>query len=210
MPPKFYGGTERVASYLTEELVRQGHRVTLFASGDLLTSAELVRVVPRSLRLDASVRDCLPYNCMLIDRVMRRAYEFDILHFHIDLFHYPFARAFPSRTVTTLHGRLDLPDLHPFYRAFGDLPVISISNAQREPMPPVNWLATVQHGLPENLLTATARRGRYLAFLGRISPEKRVDRAILIARELGMKLKIAAKVDGADRNTSKPRFVTSR
>jgi glycosyltransferase involved in cell wall biosynthesis len=199
VPPKLYGGTERVVSYLTEELVRQGHRVTLFASGDSLTSAELVPVVPRSLRLDASVRDCLPYNCMLLERVMRRAYEFDILHFHIDLFHYPFARNFASRTVTTLHGRLDLPDLYPFYRTFSDLPVISISNAQREPMPPVNWLATVQHGLPEDLLAASNRRGRYLAFLGRISPEKRVDRAIQIARELGVPLKIAAKVDKVDK-----------
>ena len=200
VPPKLYGGTERVVSYLTEELVRQGHRVTLFASGDSLTSAELVRVVPRSLRLDASVKDCTPYNCMLVDRVMRRAHEFDILHFHIDLFHYPFARAFASRTVTTLHGRLDLPDLYPFYRAFSDLPLISISNAQREPMPPVNWLSTVHHGLPEDLLTPRTRSGCYFAFLGRISPEKRADRAIQIARELGVPLKIAAKVDKVDKD----------
>jgi glycosyltransferase involved in cell wall biosynthesis len=199
VPPKLYGGTERVVSYLTEELVRQGHRVTLFASGDSLTSAELVQIVPRSLRLDSSIRNCLPYNCMLIDRVMRRAHEFDVLHFHVDLYHYPSVRTFASRTVTTLHGRLDLPDLYPFYRMFRDLPVISISDAQREPMPPVNWLATVQHGLPKNLLTPRDGPGRYLAFLGRISPEKRVDRAIEIARELGMPLKIAAKVDNADK-----------
>ena len=199
VPPKLYGGTERVVSYLTEELVRQGHVVTLFASGDSITSAELVGVVPRSLRLDSTVRDCLPYNCMLLDRVMGRAYDFDILHFHIDLFHYPFARALASQTVTTLHGRLDLPDLLPFYRTFRDLPVISISNAQREPMPPVNWLATVHHGLPADLLTPRHSPGRYLAFLGRISPEKRVDRAIRIARELGVPLKIAAKVDKVDK-----------
>jgi glycosyltransferase involved in cell wall biosynthesis len=200
VPPKLYGGTERVVSYLTEELVRQGHHVTLFASGDSLTAAELVRVVPQSLRLDASVRDCTPYNCMLVDRVMRRAYEFDVLHFHVDLFHYPFARAFASRMLTTLHGRLDLPDLYPFYCTFGDLPLVSISDAQREPMPPVNWLATVPHGLPVDLLKPNDRSGDYFAFLGRISPEKRLDRAIAIARKLGVKLKIAAKLDKADKD----------
>src|SRR5690349_17363962 len=142
----------------------------------------------------------MPYNCMLVDRVMRRAYEFDILHFHVDLFHYPLARAFASRTITTLHGRLDLPDLYPFYRTFSDLPLVSISDAQREPMPPVNWLATVPHGLPADLLKPNDRPGDYFAFLGRISPEKRVDRAIAIARKLGVKLKIAAKLDKVDKD----------
>jgi glycosyltransferase involved in cell wall biosynthesis len=200
VPPKLYGGTERVVSYLTEELVRAGHQVTLFASGDSVTSAELVPVVPRALRLDHTVRDCTPYNCMLVDRVMRRAYEFDLVHFHIEFFHYPFARQFGSRMVTTLHGRLDLPDLYPFYRAFPELPLISISGAQRGPMPPVNWLATIPHGLPRNLLTFRARPEGHFAFLGRISREKRVDRAIRISRELGVKLKIAAKVDKADKD----------
>jgi glycosyltransferase involved in cell wall biosynthesis len=199
VPPKLYGGTERVVCYLTDELVRLGHRVTLFAAGDSVTSAELVPVVPKSLRLDHHVRDCAPYNCMLVDRVMRRAHEFDILHFHVEFFHYPFGRVLASRMLTTLHGRLDLPDLHPFYRAFPDLPLISISDAQRAPMPPVNWLATVAHGLPTNLLKFSGKPADHFAFLGRISPEKRVDRAILIARGLGVKLKIAAKVDEADK-----------
>lgn len=199
VPPKLYGGTERVVCYLTEELVRLGHRVTLFASGDSMTSAELVAVVPKSLRFDEQVKDCTPYNCMLVDRVMRRAHEFDILHFHVEYFHYPFARALAPRMVTTLHGRLDLPDLRPFYGAFPDFPLVSISDAQRAPMPPVSWLATVPHGLPPNLLTLRAQPEGHFAFLGRISPEKRVDRAIFIARALGVKLKIAAKVDKVDK-----------
>ena len=193
-----YGGTERVVSYLTEELVRSGYDVTLFASGDSITSADLVPVVSKSLRLDPSVKDCTPYNCMLVDCVMRRAHEFDILHFHIDFHHQPFARLFAPRVVTTLHGRLDLPDLCAFYRHFDDLPLISISDAQRAPMPPVNWLATVRHGLPKNLLSFSSRPQDHFAFLGRISPEKRLDRAIHIAKELGVKLKVAAKVDKAD------------
>jgi glycosyltransferase involved in cell wall biosynthesis len=200
VPPKWYGGTERVVSYLTEELVRAGHQVTLFASGDSVTAAELVPVVPRALRLDPTVRDCTPYCCMLVDSVMRRAHEFDVVHFHIEFFHYPFAPQFGSRMVTTMHGRLDLPDLYPFYRAFPELPLISISDAQRGPMPAVNWLATIPHGLPRNLLTYRARPEGHFAFLGRISREKRVDRAIRIARELGVKLKIAAKVDKADKD----------
>ena len=200
VPPKTYGGTERVVSYLTEELVRLGHRVTLFATGDSITQAELAPVVPRALRLEPAVKDCLPYNCMLIDHVMRRAHEFDILHFHIDLIHYPIARASASRILTTLHGRLDLPDLHPFYRSFAELPLISISDAQRAPMPPVNWLATIHHGLPPDLLSFCAHPRQHFAFLGRISPEKRVDRAIHIARELGVKLRIAAKVDRVDQD----------
>jgi glycosyltransferase involved in cell wall biosynthesis len=198
VPPKKYGGTERVVSYLTEELVRAGHEVTLFASGDSITSAELVPVVPQSLRLDPSVKDCTPYSSMLVDRVMRRAHAFDILHFHVEYVHYPFARTISSRMITTLHGRMDLPDVYTFYRQFPDLPLVSISEAQRAPMPPVKWAGTVHHGLPTNLLEFRSRPDDYLAFLGRISPEKRVDRAINIARRLGTRLKIAAKVDRAD------------
>jgi glycosyltransferase involved in cell wall biosynthesis len=198
VPPKLYGGTERVVSYLTEELVRLGHDVTLFASGDSDTRAELVPVVPQSLRL-ADARDYIPYTCMLVDRVMRRAHEFDVVHFHIDFFHFPFARMAAPRTVTTLHGRLDSPDLHAFYRVFPRLPVVSISDAQRLPMPPVNWRATILHGLPPELLRFYPQPEEYFAFLGRMSPEKRPDRAIRIARQSGVKLKMAAKVDKADR-----------
>ena len=199
VPPKLYGGTERIVSYLTEELVREGHDVTLFASGDSQTSARLVPACETALRLDPGVKDPLPHHMVLLEEVRRRADEFDVLHFHIDLLHAPMVADFAGRTVTTLHGRLDLPDLQPFYRAFPDLPLVSISNDQRRPMPPVNWVRTVHHGLPSNLLPATIKpKGDYLAFLGRISPEKRPDRAISIATAVGMKLKIAAKVDQAD------------
>ena len=198
VPPQLYGGTERVVSYLTEELVRMGHEVTLFASGDSITSAELVPVVPRALRTDPSVVDCVPYNCMLMDCVFGRAHEFDLLHFHIDFVHYPMARAFGSRIVTTLHGRLDLPDSSAFYRSFPLLPLVSISNAQRMPLVGVNWAATVPHGLPPDLLSFHPHADDYLVFIGRISPEKRPDRAIEIARRTGMRLKMAAKVDRKD------------
>jgi len=200
VPPKLYGGTERVVSYLTEEFVRLGHEVTLFASGDSVTSAELVPVVPKALRLDQKVRDFTPYNCMLIDSVMRRAHEFDVLHFHIEMLHFPCFKQLASRTVTTLHGRQDLPDHGPFYRAFPQFPLVSISHAQRRPMPPVNWLATIPHGLLPGLLRFNAEPDDYFAFLGRISPEKGPERAIRIACETGVKLKIAAKVDKADRD----------
>ncbi len=201
VPPKLYGGTERIVSYLTEELVRQGHEVTLFASGDSRTSARLVPVCQTALRLDESVKDPIPHHIILLDEVRRRAEEFDVLHFHIDLLHAPMVNDFASRTLTTLHGRLDLPDLQPFYRAFPDLPLVSISNDQRRPMPPVNWAGTVHHGLPCDLLQPVeAPKSDYLAFLGRISPEKRPDRAIAIAAAAGMKLKIAAKVDKADQD----------
>jgi glycosyltransferase involved in cell wall biosynthesis len=199
VPPRLYGGTERVVSYVTEELVRMGHEVTLFASGDSVTSAELVPVVPRALRCDPAVSDCVPYNCLLLDRVFRRAHEFDLLHFHIDFVHYPMARAFGSRIVTTVHGRLDLPDFTTFYRSFPLLPLVSISDSQRAPLMGVNWIATVPHGLPPDLLDFYPKSDDYLVFLGRISPEKRPDRAIAIARASGMPLKIAAKVDRADR-----------
>jgi glycosyltransferase involved in cell wall biosynthesis len=199
-PPKLYGGTERIVSYLTEELVRRGHEVTLFASGDSRTKAKLVRCSDVALRLNPSVRDHTPYQVMMLDAVRERADDFDVLHFHIDLLHFPVIRDFAERTVTTLHGRLDLPDLKPFYEAFPDIPLVSISHDQRRPMPrPVNWVGNVYHGLPRNLLPFTANpKGDYLAFLGRISPEKGPDRAIEIAARAGMKLKIAAKIDRAD------------
>ena len=200
-PPSLYGGTERIVSYLTEELVRQGHEVTLFASGDSATRAELVPCCDMALRLDTRVRDRLPYYVMMLDRVMASASSFDVLHFHIDMVHFPLLRRVPVRAVTTLHGRLDLPDLQPFYVHFPHFPLVSVSNAQRAPMPPVNWAGTVHHGLPANLLACCANpRGDYLAFLGRISPEKRPDLAIEIAARAGMPLKIAAKIDKVDRD----------
>lgn len=198
-PPKLYGGTERIVSYLTEELVRLGHDVTLFASGDSVTSSKLVPCSKRALRLDPSVQDITPYHVMMVDEVFRRLDDFDVLHFHIDHLHYPLMRKFADRMITTLHGRLDLPDLLPFYTAFPELPLVSISDAQRRPMPPVNWASTVYHGLPADLLPLTAQpTPGYLAFLGRISPEKGPDRAIQIAAQTGAHLKIAAKVDPAD------------
>jgi len=200
VPPALYGGTERVVAYLTDALVELGHRVTLFASGDSKTRAELVPIVPRSLRLDRQVHDYLPYACIQVDRVMRQAHEFDIVHFHVDLVHYVCAQPIMSRMLTTLHGRLDLPDLQPFYRHFPDFALVSISDAQRAPMPPVNWLATVQHGIPPDLLRFAPEAGKYFAFLGRLSREKRPDRAIRIAEATGVPLKIAAKVDRADRD----------
>jgi glycosyltransferase involved in cell wall biosynthesis len=198
-PPKLYGGTERIVSYLTEELVRLGHDVTLFASGDSITASELVPCAKTALRLDSSVRDMLPHHLVMVDEVYRRLDDFDILHFHIDHLHYPLMRPFADRIVTTLHGRLDLPDLPPFYRAFPELPLVSISDSQRKPMPPVNWVSTIYHGLPKDLLPFTERPDPgYLAFLGRISPEKGPDRAIEIAVRTGAHLKMAAKVDAAD------------
>jgi glycosyltransferase involved in cell wall biosynthesis len=199
VPPKLYGGTERIVSYLTEELVRQGHDVTLFASGDSRTSAELVPIWSHALRLSPQVQDTIPYHMMMLDEVRQRAGEFDILHFHIDLLHIPLFRDIRDRTVTTLHGRQDLPDLQPFYRHFADMPLVSISDDQRRPLPSVNWAGTVHHGLPTDLLPFNADpKGGYLAFLGRISPEKGPERAIEIARRAGMPIRIAAKVDKAD------------
>lgn len=199
VPPRLYGGTERIVSYLTEELVALGHDVTLFASGDSMTAAHLVPCVPQALRLDASVRDPIPYYMLMLDRVRQRADEFDILHFHIDQFHFPLFRQIAGRTITTLHGRQDLPDLHPLYVGFDDMPLVSISDAQRLPIPNANFAATVYHGLPAGLRRPAGPAKRdYVAFLGRISSEKRPDRAITIARALGIPLKIAAKVDRAD------------
>ena len=199
VPPRLYGGTERIVSYLTEELVRTGHNVTLFASGDSITSANLVSCAPIALRLDQNVKDPIPYYMLMLDRVRECADDFDILHFHIDQFHFPLFRSMAGRTVTTVHGRQDLPDLLPLYVGFQSMPLVSISDAQRGPIAKANFLATIQHGIPLDLHHPTFHpRGGYLAFLGRISPEKRPDRAIRIARSLGIPLKIAAKVDRAD------------
>jgi glycosyltransferase involved in cell wall biosynthesis len=198
VPPKSYGGTERVVSWLTEELVRQGHDVTLFASGDSKTAARLEPIWPTSLRL-STVLDPVALHMLMLERVRQRAAEFDILHFHLD--YLPFALFLRQSTpfVTTLHGRLDLPEQQPIFTAFAAAPVISISDSQRRPIPQAGWVRTIHHGLPENSLTPSYGKGEYLAFLGRIAPEKRVDRAIAIAKRCGMKLKIAAKIDKADR-----------
>ena len=199
VPPRLYGGTERIVSYLTDELVRLGHDVTLFASGDSVSRARLVPCVPAALRLDANVRDVIPYYMLMLDRVRDAAEDFDILHFHIDQFHFPLFKSMANRTVTTLHGRQDLPDLKPLYLGFPEMPLISISDAQREPVLKANFVATVHHGIPPDLYRPNFDpRGGYVAFLGRISPEKRPDRAIRIAQTLGIPLKIAAKVDRAD------------
>jgi glycosyltransferase involved in cell wall biosynthesis len=198
VPPRLYGGTERIVSYLTEELVRLGHDVTLFASGDSITSAELVPCCACALRLDPVVRDTIPHFMLMLDKVHERAEEFDVLHFHIDLFHFPLFRSLADRTLTTLHGRQDLGDLKPFYCRFGEMPLISISDDQRKPLPHARFVATIHHGIPAELHQPSFEQGSYLAFLGRISPEKRPDRAIRIARAAGIPLKIAAKVDKVD------------
>ncbi len=199
VPPRLYGGTERVVSYLTEELVKQGHDVTLFASADSITAAKLVPYVPRALRLDERAHDPIPHLMSMLDQVREQASDFDILHFHIDYVHFPLFRRDAARTLTTLHGRQDLPDHMAFYARFANMPLVSISDAQRAPLPKAKFVATVYHGLPLDLHKPTFdNRGGYLAFLGRISPEKRPDRAIAIARAAGVPLKIAAKVDKAD------------
>lgn len=201
VPPKLYGGTERVVSYLTEGLIRQGHEVILFASGDSITAAELRPVCSRALRLQGGkVIDPIASHVRLIEMVAREAHRFDVVHFHIDYLHFPVTRRQKIAAVTTLHGRLDIPDLAPLYREFSDMNLVSISNAQRAPLSFANWLATVHHGVPEHLYTAQERPGQYLAFLGRICPEKRADRAIEIAKRVGIPLKIAAKVDAADQD----------
>ncbi|HEU4342144.1 MAG TPA: glycosyltransferase family 4 protein [Candidatus Binatia bacterium] len=199
VPPVCYGGTERIVSYLSDELIRQGHEVTLFASGDSLTSGRLVASCDRSLRLDPNCVDYLAYHFLQLEEVFQRAELFDIIHFHIDYLHFPFSRRHGTTHLTTLHGRLDIPDLVPLYRKFSDIPVVSISNAQRNPLPWVNWQGTVHHGVPVDLYSPGQGGGNYLAFLGRISPEKRVDRAIEIAKRVNIKLKIAAKIDNVDR-----------
>ena len=197
VPPKLYGGTERVVSYLTEELVRLGHEVTLFATGDSTTAARLESACPKALRLTRCA-DPLAYHMVLLDRVLAKASEFDILHFHTDYQHFAATRNLQLPAVTTLHGRLDLADLVPLYQQFDRVPLVSISQSQRRPLGRVNWVGNVFHGLPMNLYRLQQGPGEYLAFIGRISPEKRPDRAIQIAKKAGMKLKIAAKVDAVD------------
>ena len=197
VPPKYYGGTERVVAFLTEELVRLGHDVTLFASGDSVTRAALVPGCARALRLARCCDPMAPHVYML-EQVFQRADEFDIVHFHADYLHLPLARRRPLRQVTSLHGRLDLPEIAPLYREFRSMPFVSVSHAQRAPLPFLNWQATVHHGLPRDMLRFAERGGDYLAFLGRLSPEKGPERAIAIAKAVGMPLKIAAKVDPAD------------
>jgi glycosyltransferase involved in cell wall biosynthesis len=200
VPPQLYGGTERVVAHLSDELVRQGHHVTLFASGDSSTKATLVPAWPRALRLSGESGDFLTFHLLLVEMVARRAAEFDVMHFHIAHVHESVARRLDTPHVTTMHGRLDLPGLVPLYRELSDVPLISISNAQRSPLPHANWIGTVHHGLPPGLLSFRAVPDNYLAFLGRISPEKRVDRAIAIATACGIPLRIAAKVDPADQD----------
>jgi glycosyltransferase involved in cell wall biosynthesis len=198
VPPKLYGGTERVVSWLTEELVAQGHDVTLFASGDSITSAELVPCAPQGLRLQG-IRDFVASHVVMLDQVRRRADEFDIIHFHVDLLQFAAFQDLTHKCLTTLHGRLDLPDFMPVFETFPQMPLVSISNSQRAPLPPyVNWIATVYHGLGRGLCPFHPDGGDYLAFLGRISPEKGPDRAIEIAKRAGIPLKIAAKVDKVD------------
>ncbi len=198
VPPKGYGGTERVVSYLTEALHELGHEVTLFASGDSQTRAQLVPVCKRSLRLDPACVDKFAYHMLMLEKVMSRAAEFDVIHWHIDYLHFPLSRRMRHPQLTTLHGRLDLPELAGVFDEFCDMPVVSISDSQRTPLPHALWIGTVHHGLPSELLAPGPGDGGYFAFVGRISPEKRVDRAIMIAKALGVPLKIAAKVDAAD------------
>ncbi len=202
VPPKLYGGTERVVHWLTEELVALGHDVTLFASGDSQTSAKLDATWPRALRLDGSVRDCNALHMVMLERVRQQCddEQFDFLHFHLDYYPFSLFARQPTPFVTTLHGRLDLPELQPVFNTFPEVPVISISNSQRRPVPQANWVATIHHGLPENLLKPRPSKVDYLAVLGRIAPEKGVDRAIKIALRCGIPLKIAAKVDRADQD----------
>ena len=200
VPPKLYGGTERVVHWLTEELIALGHEVTLFASGDSVTSARLEAAWPRALRLDGAVRDPNALHMMMLERVFQRAGDFDFLHFHLD--YYPFSLFSRQSTpfLTTLHGRLDLPEHQPVFDTFSSVPVVSISNSQRRPLPQANWVRTVHHGLPAQLLTPMSVKPSYFAFLGRIAPEKGIDRAIRIAQHCGVPLKVAAKVDKADQD----------
>jgi glycosyltransferase involved in cell wall biosynthesis len=198
VPPKLYGGTERVVSWLSEELVRLGHDVTVFASGDSLTRARLIPSCKESLRLSPESIDHLAHHFVQMEQVLRHKDEFDIIHFHVDYLHYPISRRERYIHVSTLHGRLDIPDLVPLYNVYNDVPVISISDAQRDPLPHLNWQGTVHHGMPIDSYKFYRKGGDYLAFLGRTSPEKGLDRAIEIAKAAGMPLKIAAKVDKND------------
>jgi glycosyltransferase involved in cell wall biosynthesis len=200
VPPTLYGGTERVVSYLTEELVRQGHEVTLFASGDSVTEARLVPACPHALWRDERCRDTLPHHVRLMELVFQHVSRFDVIHFHCDYLHFPLLRRHPCPSVTTLHGRLHVPDLLPLFQEYAEVPLVSISHDQRRPLPWANWEATVYHGLPRDLHRFRARPGDYLAFLGRVSPEKRLDRAIAIARQAGLRLRVAAKIYPGDRD----------
>ncbi|RMG57285.1 MAG: glycosyltransferase family 4 protein [Deltaproteobacteria bacterium] len=199
VPPKLYGGTERVVSYLTEALVEMGHEVYLFASGDSETKAHLIPVEEKALRLGGQVRDSIAPHVTMAEKVAKMADEFDVIHNHIDYLLFPIARRIKTPVITTLHGRLDLPETVKVFTEFREMPLVSISDAQRTPLPHCNWVGTVYHGLPEDLYRPGDGKGGYLAFIGRISPEKRVDSAIRIATKAGIPLKIAAKVDPADR-----------
>ena len=200
VPPKLYGGTERVVSWITEELVEMGHEVTLFASGDSVTSAKLEAVWPKALRLDGAVRDPNALHLVMLENLRQQAKDFDFLHFHLDYYSFSLFLRQPTPFVTTWHGRLDLPEHQPLFHTFPTAPLVSISDAQRRPVPQGNWVRTVYHGLPERLLMPQPVKPSYLAFLGRIAPEKAVDRAVRIARRCGLPLKIAAKIDPVDRD----------
>ena len=199
VPPRLYGGTERVVSWLTEKLVALGHDVTLFASGDSVTQARLIPACKKALRLDPDVVDPLAHHAAMVEKIFDQADDFDLIHFHIDYLHFSLSRRVQVPCITTLHGRQDLPDLVPLYKEFSEVPLVSISDAQRQPIPWVNWMGTVHHGLPADSLSLNADGGDYLAFLGRVSPEKGLDRAIEIAIRSGVKLKVAAKIDRGDR-----------
>jgi glycosyltransferase involved in cell wall biosynthesis len=200
VPPRLYGGTERVISYLTEELVRQGHEVTLYASGDSETAAKLFPGCRAALRLQGtSTQIALAQHLHLLEQVAQQASQFDILHFHLDYLPFSLIRREEMRAVTTLHGRQDIPEVFPIFKEFKDMRLISISDAQRAWMPWANWIATVHHGLPEDLYVPNFEQGSYFAFLGRISPEKRVDRAVEIAKASDTLLRVAAKIDCADK-----------
>ena len=199
VPPKLYGGTERVVAHLTDALVDLGHEVTLFSSADAQTRAELIPVRDQAIRLDpAPLKSDLAAHLTMLNEVRRRQDQFDIIHFHTDMIHFPLFEPIAARTVTTLHGRLDLKDLPGVYRRWPKYPLVSISNSQRAALPFANWVGTVYHGMPEAQYIFNDKPRGYLAFLGRISPEKGPDRAIAIAKRVGMPLKIAAKVDAAD------------
>ena len=198
VPPKLYGGTERVVSFLTEELVQQGHDVTLFASGDSITSAKLIPVSENSLRLDKNCVDPLAHHIVMLQLIQDNVNEFDVIHYHIDYLHFPFSRLRPTPHITTLHGRLNIDDLKNVYKLFPDMPVVSISKSQRAPFPHINWIGNVYHGIPKDFYKPSFNDGKYLAFLGRISPEKGVDKAIEIATKSGIPIKIAAKIDKND------------
>ncbi len=198
VPPKLYGGTERIVSYLTEELVRLGHDVTLFASGDSITTARLEAICDHALRLNKGIFNRDAPMTMLMEQALGKPGDFDIIHSHLDFLGFPLARRNPTAPVTTFHGRLDLPELRPVFREYAEIPMVSISDAQRKPVSWANWQATVYHGLPRDLYSLHPNPGGYLAFLGRIGPEKRPDHAIEIAKQVGIPLRIAAKVDPMD------------